>query len=312
MFTSKSNYDLNGLLIFAAVVEEKGFTRAAERLSLPRSSVSRKVAELERRLGARLLNRTTRSVTPTEAGEALYAVCARIEGEIESVETVVGQHVEQPGGVLRVSIPDTPGGLFLGQWLADFQRAYPQIRLELQVTDRLLNLVDARLDAAIRVGPLASSGLVAQRLARTSRWVCASPALCRRLGGPFDGPEQLQGLPAVAFADDLRRIDGWPLQSVDGGHAREVSPDWQAAVNDMATLVGMVQAGAGLGLIPGFVARPHVQSGSLVNVLPGWSGPQAEFFLVYAQRELMPAKLKAFTAFMRERFRRNAALFEVP
>ncbi len=308
MFADKTNYDINSLMIFAAVVEEKGFSRAANRLSLPRSTISRKVAELERSLGVRLLNRTTRSVTPTEAGESLHAVCSRIEQDLISVEAVVGSHLEQPRGVLRVSIPDTPGGLFLGKWLATFQKNYPHIRLEVQVTDRLLNMVDERLDAAIRVGPLSNSGLIAQRLAVTERWVCASPDLCRGLGGPFADPAALRAFPAVAFSDGLGRGGAWLLHNSEGYSVRPDGLTWRSSVNDMATLVGMVQAGAGLGLIPGFVARPHLDAGTLVNVLPGWSGPEATFYLVYADRELMPAKLRVFVEFMRARFGDMAAL----
>lgn len=308
MFRNKANYDINSLMIFAAVVEEKGFTRAANRLSLPRSTISRKVADLERSLGVLLLNRTTRSVTPTEAGMALHAVCSRIEHDLSSVEAVVGSHLEQPRGVLRVSIPDTPGGLFLGKWLATFQASYPHIRLEVQVTDRVLNMVDERLDAAIRVGPLNDSGLVAQRLAVTERWVCASPELCQSLGGPLSDPAELRTFPAVAFSGGLGQGGAWLLHNSEGDSARLDGLTWRSSVNDMATLVGMVQAGLGLGLIPGFVARPHLDAGTLVNVLPGWSGPEATFYLVYADRELMPAKLRVFVDFMRAQFGRMAAL----
>lgn len=313
-----TNQDIPSLLLFAEVVAAGGFTRAAERLGVPRATISRKIAELERRLGVRLLHRTTRALAPTGTGRTVLALCGQIDTAVQQVNALVGASREEPTGVLRVSIPDTPGGLFLGAWLAEFGLRYPQIRLEILVTDRLLNLIEHRLDAAIRVGPLGDSGLVSQRLATTDRLVCAAPRLAQdwaqrsKESGRFSRephPHDWTAAPAVAFGEPGSPHAPWSLTQSQGGGVEALKPDWVATVNDMSTLIGLVRGGLGLGLIPRFVAQPLLAQGALVDVLPGWTGPLAPFYLVYPARELLPARLRALIQFLRDRFASAPAWF---
>src|SRR5689334_174794 len=176
--------DLNDIVVFTKVVETKSFTGAADALGLPKSTVSRKLAQLEERLGVRLVQRTTRKLALTEIGEAYYERCARIVADIGEAEKLVTDMQATPRGRLRVTSTVDFSTRYLGGIVADFIAQHPDINVELEATDRLVDLIDESYDVAVRFGPMPESTLIARRLAGVSLVLCAAPAYLERRGTP--------------------------------------------------------------------------------------------------------------------------------
>lgn len=170
--------------IFARVVECSSFTRAADTLGVPRSSVSAAVQELEGRVGVRLLHRTTRKVSPTQEGVALYERCQRVVADVEDTENLFRQTEAQPSGKLRIDVPGRIGRLIIAPALPEFLERYPQIDIDLGVTDRAVNLVEDGVDCVVRVGPLSDSGLISRPIGKLPLINVASPAYLKRHGTP--------------------------------------------------------------------------------------------------------------------------------
>src|SRR5262245_12668013 len=174
--------DLNELVVFARVVQTGSFTAAAAALGMPKSTVSRKVSELEERLGSRLLQRTTRKLSLTDVGRTYFEYCARIVGEVEDAERAVSSLQETPRGLLRVTTGINV--TFLGPILSDFLKRYPEVRLEVLATGRVVDLVEERFDVGIRAGPLAESTLIARSLGNATWFHVASPEYLEKRGRP--------------------------------------------------------------------------------------------------------------------------------
>src|SRR5438067_3304143 len=217
--------DLNELVVFARVVQAGSFTAAARTLGLPKSTVSRKVSELEERLGARLLHRTTRKLGLTDAGRAYYERSARIVAEVEEAEQAVGRLQAEPRGLLRVSAPLSFAPL-LGPLVTGYLQRHPGVQVELWCGDRAVDLVEERFDVAIRVGPLADSGLVARSLGTMARVLVAAPGYCKREGTPR-APAALADHACIVFG--AGRV--WTL--VAGGKQAEVRVPARLTVNDL-------------------------------------------------------------------------------
>ncbi|MGH7286184.1 MAG: LysR family transcriptional regulator, partial [Polyangiaceae bacterium] len=174
--------DLNEMLVFARVVEAGSFIAASAKLGMPKSTVSRKVAELESRLNARLLQRTTRRLNLTDVGRTYYDYCARIVGEVEDAERAVGSLQNVPRGPLRVTCG--PNAAFLGPIFGDYLKRYPEVRLEIVSTNRIVDLIEERFDLGIRAGTLADSTLVARSLGQVAWYLVATPAYLKKRGRP--------------------------------------------------------------------------------------------------------------------------------
>src|SRR5690349_11996049 len=219
--------DLNEIVVFAKVVETGSFTAAAEALGLPKSTVSRKVAQLEERLDARLLQRTTRKLSLTEIGRAYYERCQRIVADIAAAETLVGELQSAPRGLLRITAPVDFGELYLGDIVAEFLATTPEITIEAVIVDRILDLVDERVDLALRFGPLPDSTLVARRLCAMKLVPCASPAYLAH-APPLDQPDQLADHHVIAFVPSTR-MRSWVLRR--GDEEVDVMPTPRFSVN---------------------------------------------------------------------------------
>jgi DNA-binding transcriptional LysR family regulator len=291
--------DLNEIVVFAKVVETGSFTAAGEALGLPKSTVSRKVAQLEERLDARLLQRTTRKLSLTDVGRAYYERCQRIVADIVEAEQLVSDLEKGPRGLLRVTAPVDVGALHLGTMVADFLAVNPEIQIELVLTDRVVDLVDERMDLAVRFGPLPDSTLVARRLGAMCTIVVASPEYVARHGAP-QTPDDLANHEVVLFAP-ISRMRFWKLNGPDGAEV-ELSPTARMSANGMFAVREAVRRGAGVSLLPDFAISAEIASGALVRVLPGWKGPQGELFAVYPSTRNLSPKLRAFLDFLQAAF----------
>jgi DNA-binding transcriptional LysR family regulator len=288
--------DLNELVVFARVVEAGSFTAAAAALEMPKSTVSRKVTELEARLGARLLQRTTRKLNLTDAGTAYYSYCARIVAEIEEAEHAVGRLLEVPRGRLRVTTP--LNFAFLGPILTSFARRYPEVLFDVHSTDRVVDLVEEGFDIAIRAGRLADSTLVARPLGRVARIVVASPRYLKKRGRPRT-PRDLANHEALVFGAGSTPST-WQL--VAGAATIEVPVKPRLVVNDFEILLQAARADLGVAMLPPFVGAEDVRAHGLEHVLEEWASPPAIVHAVYPSTRHLSPKVKAFVDHLREQF----------
>jgi DNA-binding transcriptional LysR family regulator len=281
---------------FVAVVEQAGFSAAAEVLNTSRGSVSKKIAELERHLGARLLNRTTRSMRLTEAGRTYYESVLSILEAIDRSEHVVAGYSDTAKGVLRVTAPVSFGIRFVGPAVGDFCRQHRDMQVDLALSDRFVNLLDEGFDLAIRIGQMDDSTLVAQRLGTVRVGIYASPGYVRYHGTPVS-PSDLKQEHCLRY----RNRDGgrqWLLNSPDG-QLIEVAARGAVSSNSGECLATLAAAGLGVVLLPDFIAEPFVLSGQLQAILPDYQPRSAGIFAVYPSRRFVPAKVRLFIEQMR-------------
>jgi DNA-binding transcriptional LysR family regulator len=288
--------DLNELLVFAKVVQAGSFTSAARGLRMPKSTVSRKVSELEERIGAQLLQRTTRKLRLTEAGQAYYEHCARIVAEAEAAEQAVTRMQAAPHGLLRVTAPLTFS--LLGPLVAGFMKSYPEVQLELVCSDRTVDLVEEGFDLAIRAGRLADSSLMARRLGSIERLVVAAPSYVQARGAPRS-PKELEKHDCLLFGAG-REGNVWSLNT--GGRSVEVPIRARLSVNEPDLLRALALAGAGIALLPNIVCTTDLADGRLQRILPDWGSPGAPVHAVYPSTRHHSPKVMAFVDFLRERW----------
>jgi len=285
--------------VFVAVVAAGSFSGAARRLRMPVPTVSRKVAELETLLRARLLTRSTRHLALTEAGTTYLAACRRILEDVATAERgAAGQH-QEPRGDLTLTAPIVLGRLHVLPLVAEFLASYPQINVELRLADRSLPLLDEHLNLAVRVGKLPDSALVALRVGAVREVVCASPAYLAKHGTPRN-PAELTGHDCVDFAGPAYAV-GWSFESA--GERRPVSPRTRLAVNTAEAAIDAAIAGVGLTRVLSYQVASAVQAGSLQLVLRKFEPAPVPVSLVHLRQALLPAKLRAFVDFAAPRLK---------
>lgn len=285
--------DLQDVAVFVRVVETGGFSAAAAVLGLPKSTVSRRVAHLEDVLGVRLLHRTTRRMSVTEAGAAYHEQAGRALANLDLAAAAARDHQAEPRGVLRISAP--PDADFLAEACARFVERFPDVQIEIEPSGRLVDLVREGFDLAIRAGAgLADSTLVARKLAALQAWLFVSPNYARKHALPT-APAELAGHPFVLFRPKHQRMHV-RLQGPDGTDA-DVEVRGPIGTDDFAFLTQTVLAGAGLGLLPVTVGAELLLQGHLLRVLPGWSQQVGSLSLVYPTARHLPAKTRAFRDF---------------
>lgn len=278
--------------IFARVVEASSFTRAADLLDMPRSSVSAAIQELERRLGARLLHRTTRRVSPTQDGAAFYERCLRLIADVEEAEALFRQDGINPAGTLRIDVPGRIGRRVIAPALPAFLDAHPAVTLELGVTDRAVNLVEEGVDCVLRVGPLADSGLIARPMGVLRFISVAAPAYLARFGAPAS-PEDLGAHLAVRYASpSTGRVEPWEWRDRNGLHARDMAA--RVTVNSAEALIACAVAGIGMIQIPSCDVSDSLRAGELVEVLADFRPDPLPMTLLYPHRRHLSARLKLF------------------
>jgi DNA-binding transcriptional LysR family regulator len=288
--------DLNELLVFARVVQAGSFTEAARGLRMPKSTVSRKVAELEERVGAQLLLRTSRKLRLTEVGQAYYEHCARIVEEAEQAELAVTRMQAAPQGLLRVTTPLTFG--CLGPLVSRFLEHYPEVQLELVCTERAVDLMEEGFDLAVRAGRLADSSLIARRLGSIDRIVVAAPAYLEARGTPRS-PRELEKHDCVLFGTNLEETV-WTLGS--GSRSVEVKVRSRLVVNEPDMLRAVTVAGAGITLLPNLNYAEDLAAGRLRRILPEWSASGAPVHALYPSSRHHSPKVMAFVDFLRKRW----------
>lgn len=291
--------------IYARVVECSSFTRAANMLGLPRSSVSAAVQELEARIGARLLNRTTRRVAPTQDGVAFYETCTRLVADFDEAETLFKDTAARPSGRVRINVPSRVGRLIVAPALPQFLAAYPEIEIDLGMTDREINLIEENVDCVVRVGPLRASSLIARSIGELAIITVASPLYLQRHGIPATPDDLTQHL-AVRYASPTTgRVEDW--EWVQHGEARSVPVRGRVAVNSAEALIAAGLAGVGLIQIPAYDVRGHIEAGELVEVMQDFrAGPLAMTMLV--PHRLYPSRrLKVSTGWLEDVLKRAIA-----
>lgn len=285
---------LLNLQIFVRVVESRSFTRAADQLELPRSTISAAVKQLEARLGTPLLNRTTRRVSLTNDGSAYYERALRLLADFDEAETMFRRADSPPEGKVRADIPGRVARLILAPALPDFHRQHPQIELELGVTDRPIDLVEEGVDCAVRVGELAESGLIARRLGELDQVSCASPDYLARHGTPEKLADLQQHL-AVHYASPLSgRVDDW--ECTDQGRSVAISMRSVITVNNAEAYIACCLAGLGLIQVPAYDVQTEIEQGQLIEVLPHNRPAPLPISVLYPHRRHRAPQVQAFVA----------------
>jgi DNA-binding transcriptional LysR family regulator len=282
--------DVQSLVVFARVIQERSFTRAARELGSSTSAVSKRIARLEERAGVRLLARTTRHVAPTEAGLSLYERCLRILGEVEAAELLVLGLSAAPRGLVRISAPVYFGELFIAPLLAGLVIAEPELRVQLSLTDRFVDLVAEGIDLALRIGQVRGASLTARKLSRTRVVACASPAYLLQRGRPLV-PQDLMEHACLRYSLDpsgniwrFRDKEGQPLLvPVSGGFD----------CNHGGALREAASAGLGIVYLPLFYLADAVERGALVTVLEEYCKTEIGIFAVHPSAPLVAPKTRA-------------------
>lgn len=291
--------DLNAARVLVRVVQAGSFRAAATQLGIPKTSVSRKVAELEEYLGAQLLRRTTRKLALTDAGAAFVEQAEGAIARIESAENAVSEQQREPRGRLRVTATVTIGQMLLAPVLAEFLDAYPAVEVTLHLTDRHVDLVGERFDVALRIGPLADSSLVALRVASSGLKLYASPRYLEKHGTPLT-PADLATHNCLLFARTGSPARGtWPLGK--GKRVREVSVAGRLVADDWGVLREAAVRGVGIARLPAAHVREAVRKRALVSVLDGYAPPDVPLHLVYFGGRHLPPRTRAFVEFARPR-----------
>jgi len=282
--------DLNDIVVFTKVVETKSFTGAAEQLGLPKSTVSRKLAQLEERLGVRLVQRTTRKLALTDIGEAYYERCSRIVADVAAAEQLVTDMQATPRGRLRVTAPVDISSAYLGDIVAAFISGHPEVNVEVEATDRVVDLIEEGYDLAVRFGPMPESTLIAVRLCGITGMLCAAPSYLSRRGTPKT-VEELDEHERVLFTPGSRN-QTWTL--VNGEVMYEFGRPAHFASNNFGAVRDVVLSGGGLAVLSDFMVASDIKQGLLVHVLPEWSSRTNDVHAVYPARQNLPPRLSLF------------------
>lgn len=289
---------LISMKVFARVVEASSFAGAAKRLDMTSAMVTRHVANLEAKLGARLLNRNTRGLSLTEPGSAYYERCAQILEQIDEAENVATQATAKPTGVLRMSAPVSFGVHHLTPVLPEFLAAHPEIRLDVELNDRLVDLVGDGFDLAIRIGRQIQPSLIARRIAPAKMIICASPAYLARHGEPRTAQE-LERHNCLTYSY-LAREEEWRFPH-DGSDVF-VRVDGSIRANNGDMLCVAAAAGVGIVMLPTFIAGEHVRAGRLQRILTDYALPELGVFAVYPSRRHLSLKVRTFIDFLVSRW----------
>lgn len=285
--------EYSDLKAFLSVAEERSFRRAAERLGISPSALSHTIRELEQRIGARLLNRTTRSVAPTEAGQALFDRLRVAFDEIGTAVRDVGASQSHPQGRIRINLPRIAARLLITPMLPAFTKSYPDVRLDLVIDDSITDIVKAGFDAGIRSGELVQQDMIAVRLTPDMRMcVVGSPGYFADRAPPRHPRELREHLCLTYRWDSNGALQRWQFVGPEGAIVIDVEN--LITINETDFLLDAARKGIGLAYIGENFAQRYIQRGELVQVLDDWSKPLSGFHLYYVNKPHMPAALRAF------------------
>lgn len=289
--------ELNEIVVFQRVVQSGSFSAAARQLDMPKSTVSRKISDLEEQIGARLLQRTTRKLGLTDAGRIFYEHAVRIVAEVEEASQAVGRMQAAPRGLLRVTAPLSFG--MLGGLSAGYLCENKEVQVEIVCTDRLVDLIEERFDLAIRVGRLADSSLVARTLGSIKRVLVASPNYCKSQGvprTPADLAKQASIVFGVGASPNLWTLEG-------GGPRTEIRVAPRLVANDFEIVLSAALSGVGIAWVPEFVCAEEIRKGRLRRVLPDWSSAETPVHAVYPTARQLSPKVTAFIEYLSKRLK---------
>jgi LysR family transcriptional regulator for bpeEF and oprC len=300
-------YQIQSMRVFARVVEAGSFTRAAESLDLPKGTVTKFVQHLETRLRVKLLNRTTRRVTVTPDGAAYYERTARVLNDLDDIEASMTNAQANPSGRLRVDVGTAVAREIIIPALAGFYSRYPDIQLDLGVTDRSVDLLADNVDCVIRGGELLDQSLVARRVANVPLITVASPAYVKAHGTPTH-PLQLENEHHMVNHFSTRNGRPFPGEFSKDGETLEITARYKLSVNESNALTAAVLAGLGVAQIATLTALPLIARGELVQVLSDWTGPTVPLYVVYPPNRHLSAKVRAFVEWVAETFSKHPHL----
>jgi DNA-binding transcriptional LysR family regulator len=283
------------LSVFAKVVEQGSFARAAERLELSTSAVSRHVADLESHLGARLLNRTTRRLSLTETGSAFYERCVQLLADLEEAEEAVTSTAIVPRGTLKLTCSITFGIRHLAPAIAAFGALHPQMRFDVELSDHAVDIVDEGFDLAVRIGEIGSQSLIGRRIGASQLICCAAPAYLREHGTPTAPADLVQHI-CLSY-EYLPSRNVWRFCDPDGA-CHDIRITGTAHANNGEMLAALATAGVGICYEPDFIVAPELRTGALVRLMLDFSVPSIPIYVVYPSRRHLSAKVRAFVDFL--------------
>ena len=290
---------LDGLKTVIAVVETGSFTAAAERLGLSKALVSKYMGEVEHKLGVRLFNRSTRKLALTEAGQRYYERALPLLEEFSELEdNVIGEN-SHPQGLLRISMPVTFGEMALAPLLPEFLRRYPDLNVDMQLTDRKIDMLEEGVDVVIRIGGVDDSNLIARQITTLPLLLVASPAYLKKNGRP-KVPADIAKHHCIVDSN-FRVGKQWPMIS-PAGKTQSVEVQSRVAVNNPRAVKSIAVAGGGIGLIPHFIVDDALRHGDLERVLADYKTLEFGLFAIYPHRRYLSKKVRCFIDFMNEKF----------
>ncbi len=296
--------NLNDMVIFAKVAELQGVSSAARALRMPKSKVSRRMAALEDDLGVRLLERSTRSVHLSELGEIFYQHCRRVVEEATSARESVNRMLDAPRGCLRISASVAIGQRLIAPWLGEFMTAFPEVEIDMSLTNRRVDVIGEGFDLAVRVGAIEDSTLVSKRLGADRAHLFASSDYLKQRGTPT----RLSDLKKhrLLAMQDTAKPGQWTLAG-PGDRREIVAIQPHGTANDLTTLRHIAAGGGGIALLPRYMARESRQQRPLRRVLPAWATPEFSFYALYPSRRGVTQKLRAWLDFFSGKLAGRAA-----
>lgn len=295
--------DVGAFVVFARVVEQESFTGAAQMLGVSKSAVSKQVAKLEESLGVRLLNRTTRKIQVTEAGHVFYERCRRIADEVEEARAAVSSLQTSPRGVLRVNAPVSYGLLHLGRLLPDFMARYPDLQVDLSLSDRKVDLLEEGVDVAVRIGQLTDSSLIAKKITEFPRIVVASPSYWDAHGRPAK-PDDLTAHNCFIYTY-LPQGDQWLFRDPESGAAVSTRVTGSLSANNGDALLQAAERGLGVYWMPSFFLDRQIEDGVLEEVLQEYRADPVGLYAIFPHSRHLPTKTRAFIDFLGEKIGTN-------
>ncbi|HEX2889973.1 LysR family transcriptional regulator [Vineibacter terrae] len=289
---------LTCLRALTKVIQHGSFAAAARDMRLSRSAVSKYVIELEQALGVQLLNRTTRSASPTANGLAYYERCAAILADLDEADLAISSAQVEPRGTLRVNAPMSFGTLHLGRAIGAFMERYPTLQVQLILSDGFIDPVQEGFDVTLRIADLPSSSLIARKIAPAQRVLCASSGYLRQRGIPLH-PRDLRAHDCLTYGY-LATGNQWKLTGADGDHWIPIP--WALCTNNAEVLRDAAIAGRGIALLPTFIAGADLQTGRLTTILADYKVPELSIYVLYPPTRHLSAKVRVFIDFLVERF----------
>jgi len=292
---------LNAMQTFVAVVEEVGFTAAANKTGMSRAQISKSVKQLEGYLETRLLNRTTRQVSLTETGQIYYERCKAVLSDIDEMDAIASEQTIKPFGTLSLSAPNSFGILHLDKVIPEYLKRYPDVSISINLTDRLIDVVSEGFDVVLRISAMEDSSLIARRIAPCQFVFCASPDYLQRAGRPVV-PQDLRHHACLIYTNTTSP-NTWVLEGPQGSESVKVTGPMNSDNGNILRAASV--AGLGICLLPTFIAGPDLQAGRLQRVLLDYSPEEISIHAVFPSRRYLSAKVRTFVDYISEYFGEN-------